>query len=48
MAYKKHIWKKGEIITPELLNKMENAIEEAHKLLDKLLEKEESKAKTKK
>lgn len=42
MAYKKHIWKKGEIITPELLNNMENAIEEAHKLfekLEKLLEK---------
>lgn len=48
MAYKKHIWKKGEIITPELLNNMEKAIEEAHKLLNKLLEKEEIKEKTKK
>ena len=42
MAYKKHTWKKGDKITPELLNKMENGIEEAHKLfekLEKLLEK---------
>lgn len=45
MAYKKHIWKKGEIITPELLNSMEKGIEEAHKLLDKFLEKQEAKTK---
>lgn len=45
MAYKKNTWKKGDKITPELLNNIENGIEEAHKLLVKLLEKKEEKTK---
>lgn len=48
MAYKKNTWKKGDKITPELLNNIENGIEEAHKLLEKLLENVEVKPKTKK
>ena len=48
MAYKKNTWKKGDKITPELLNNIENGIEEAHKLLAKLLENEEEKPKAKK
>lgn len=42
MVYKKHTWEKREKITPERLNNIENGIEEAHKLfekLEKLLEK---------
>lgn len=43
MTYKKNVWKKGDKITPELLNNIEKGIEDAHKLLDKLLEKQEEK-----
>jgi len=48
MAYNKNAWKKGDKITPELLNNIENGIEEAHKLLEQLLKKEEAKPKAKK
>lgn len=36
MAYKKHTWLKGEKITLELLNNIENGIENAHKSIDAL------------
>lgn len=36
MAYKKHIWEKGEKITSELLNNMETEIEETSKDIEKI------------
>lgn len=39
MAYKKHTWKKGEKITSELLNNIENGIAEALKDIKNLYQK---------
>lgn len=42
MTYQKHIWKKGEKITSELLNNIENGIEEVKKDIEKLYQKLEN------